>query len=692
MARFLVIAEKPSVAQSYAKNLSAYKKQDGYMEGENCLVSWCLGHLAEYARPEEYDERYAKWQFDDLPIIPETWKLQVSADKKKQFSVLKDLMNREDIEYLVNGCDAGREGELIFQRVYDLSGCRKPVRRLWISSMEDEAIRNGFHEMKDAGFYSNLCMAAVCRAQADWLIGMNATRAYTTKYYKKLVVGRVQTPTLAMIVDRNQKIKEFTKEKYYMAHIKFDDMDAVTENFQKKEDADKVAAECQERMCEVEKDDVKEKTVRPPKLYDLTTLQREVNRMFGYTAQQTLDAVQEMYEQKLVTYPRTDSQYLTDEMGESTETLIQMLMGKMPYAEGLEYQPDVSKVLNSKKVSDHHAIIPTMEVAKADIGELKERNRKILYLISARVLTATADPYIYESHKCQITCNYHTFYLNAKKTKQEGFKTIEKKLKQFFGIIAEKEEPELDIWAGKHYGPCDSFVSEHFTQPPKQYTEDTLLSAMERAGNEELTEDTEKKGLGTPATRAAIIEKLIQSGFVKREKKNLVPTDDGNVLITVLPDEIKSPKMTAEWEMALNHIAQNTETADEFLNGITELMQELVARYQGISEEKKNQFQGKAKGEVIGKCPRCGADVREGKVNFYCSDRKCAFTLWKNDKFLASQGKKMDKVAAKKFLSKGKIHYKDLVSRKTGRQYEATVEMVDPGEGNVQFNLIFPQR
>ena len=414
--------------------------------------------------------------------------------------------------------------------------------------------------------------------------------------------------------------------------------------------------------------------------------------MFGYTAQQTLDAVQEMYEQKLVTYPRTDSQYLTDEMGESTETLIQMLFGKMPYAEGLEYQPDVSKVLNSKKVSDHHAIIQTMEVAKADIGELKERSRKILYLISARVLTATADPYIYESHKCQITCNYHTFYLNAKKTKQEGFKTIEKKLKQFFGIIAEKEEPELDIWAGKHYGPCDSLVSEHFTQPPKQYTEDTLLSAMERAGNEELTEDTEKKGLGTPATRAAIIEKLIQSGFVKREKKNLVPTDDGNVLITVLPDEIKSPKMTAEWEMALNHIAQNTETADEFLNGITELMQELVARYQGISEEKKNQFQGKAKGEVIGKCPRCGADVREGKVNFYCSDRKCAFTLWKNDKFLASQGKKMDKVAAKKFLSKGKIHYKDLVSRKTGRQYEATVEMVDLGEGNVQFNLIFPQR
>ena len=690
--KYLVIAEKPSVARSISKVIGAYKHEDGYLEGGDCVVSWCLGHLAEYAAPEYYDERYKSWRFDDLPILPEEWKLLVSEDKKAHFNILRKLLRSKEFAYVVNACDAGREGEAIFRRVYGLAGSKLPVKRLWISSMEDAAIQQGFDSLKDGTEYDNLFAASECRAKADWLVGINASRLFSVLYNQNLKVGRVQTPTLAMIVDRNQKIKEFTKEKYYMAHIKFDDMDAVTEHFQKKEDADKVVADCRERMCEVEKDDVKEKTVRPPKLYDLTTLQREANRMFGYTAQQTLDAVQEMYEQKLVTYPRTDSQYLTDEMGESTETLIQMLLGKMPYAEGLEYQPDVSKVLNSKKVSDHHAIIPTMEVAKADIGELKERNRKILYLISARVLTATADPYIYESHKCQITCNYHTFYLNAKKTKQEGFKTIEKKLKQFFGIIAEKEEPELDIWAGKHYGPCDSFVSEHFTQPPKQYTEDTLLSAMERAGNEELTEDTEKKGLGTPATRAAIIEKLIQSGFVKREKKNLVPTDDGNVLITVLPDEIKSPKMTAEWEMALNHIAQNTETADEFLNGITELMQELVARYQGISEEKKEQFQGKAKGEVIGKCPRCGADVREGKVNFYCSDRNCAFTLWKNDKFLASQGKKMDKAAAKKFLSKGKIHYKDLVSRKTGRQYEATVEMVDPGEGNVQFNLIFPQR
>ena len=688
----LVIAEKPSVAQTIAAVLGAKEKKDGFLTGSGYIVSWCVGHLVGLAEAATYGEQYKKWSYDSLPILPQEWKYTVASDKEKQFKTLKELMHRADVSEVVNACDAGREGELIFRFVYEMAGCKKPMRRLWISSMEDSAIKEGFSRLKNGEEYDALFASALCRAKADWLIGINATRLFSVLYNHTLNVGRVQTPTLKMLVDRDAAITTFKKEKYYHVRLTLSGAEAASERISDKAEADALKTTCEASKAVCTSLVKEKKTAAPPKLFDLTSLQREANRLFGYTAKQTLDLAQALYEKRLLTYPRTDSQYLTDEMGESTETLIQMLFGKMPYAEGLEYQPDVSKVLNSKKVSDHHAIIPTVEVAKADIGKLKERNCKILYLISARVLTATADPYIYESHKCQITCNYHTFYLTAKKTKQEGFKAIENKLKQFFGVKIEKEEPELDIWAGKHYGPCDSFVSEHFTQPPKQYTEDTLLSAMERAGNEELTEDTEKKGLGTPATRAAIIEKLIQSGFVKREKKNLVPTDDGNVLITVLPDEIKSPKMTAEWEMALNHIAQNTETADEFLNGITELMQELVARYQGISEEKKNQFQGKAKGEVIGKCPRCGADVREGKVNFYCSDRNCAFTLWKNDKFLASQGKKMDKLAAKKFLSKGKIHYKDLVSRKTGRQYEATVEMVDPGEGNVQFNLIFPQR
>ena len=380
----LVIAEKPSVAMALASVLGARTRKDGYVEGNGYIVSWCVGHLVGLCDASEYDEKYKKWRYDDLPIVPECWKHKVLEGTKKQFGILKKLMRDSKVDEVICATDAGREGELIFRLVYEQAGCKKPMKRLWISSMEEQAIKDGFASLKDGSCYDSLYQSALCRAKADWLVGINASRLFSVLYNQNLKVGRVQTPTLAMIVDRNQKIKEFTKEKYYMAHIKFDDMDAVTEHFQKKEDADRVAADCMERMCEVEKDDVKEKTVRPPKLYDLTTLQREANRMFGYTAQQTLDAVQEMYEQKLVTYPRTDSQYLTDEMGESTETLIQMLFGKMPYAEGLEYQPDVSKVLNSKKVSDHHAIIPTMEVAKADIGELKERNRKILYLMNPR--------------------------------------------------------------------------------------------------------------------------------------------------------------------------------------------------------------------------------------------------------------------------------------------------------------------
>ena len=380
----LVIAEKPSVAMALASVLGARTRKDGYVEGNGYIVSWCVGHLVGLCDASEYDEKYKKWRYDDLPIVPECWKHKVLEGTKKQFGILKKLMRDSKVDEVICATDAGREGELIFRLVYEQAGCKKPMKRLWISSMEEQAIKDGFASLKDGSCYDSLYQSALCRAKADWLVGINASRLFSVLYNQNLKVGRVQTPTLAMIVDRNQKIKEFTKEKYYMAHIKFDDMDAVTEHFQKKEDADRVAADCMERMCEVEKDDVKEKTVRPPKLYDLTTLQREANRMFGYTAQQTLDAVQEMYEQKLVTYPRTDSQYLTDEMGESTETLIQMLLGKMPYAEGLEYHPDVSKVLNSKKVSDHHAIIPTMEVAKADIGELKERNRKILYLMNPR--------------------------------------------------------------------------------------------------------------------------------------------------------------------------------------------------------------------------------------------------------------------------------------------------------------------
>ena len=685
----LVIAEKPPVAMALASVLGARTRKDGYVEGNGYIVSWCVGHLVGLCDASEYDEKYKKWRYDDLPIVPECWKHKVLEGTKKQFGILKKLMRDSKVDEVICATDAGREGELIFRLVYEQAGCKKPMKRLWISSMEEQAIKDGFASLKDGSCYDSLYQSALCRAKADWLVGINASRLFSVLYNQNLKVGRVQTPTLAMIVDRNQKIKEFTKEKYYMAHIKFDDMDAVTEHFQKKEDADKVAADCLERMCEVEKDDVKEKTVRPPKLYDLTTLQREANRMFGYTAQQTLDAVQEMYEQKLVTYPRTDSQYLTDEMGESTETLIQMLFGKMPYAEGLEYQPDVSKVLNSKKVSDHHAIIPTMEVAKADIGELKERNRKILYLISARVLTATADPYIYESHKCQITCNYHTFYLSAKKTKQEGFKAIENKWKQFFGVKIEKEEPELDIWAGKHYGPCDSFVSEHFTQPPKQYTEDTLLSAMERAGNEELTEDTEKKGLGTPATRAGIIEKLIYSQYATRKGKQILPTDDGKVLVEILPDFLKSASMTAEWENQLLLMEHGEIAPEQFMTGIKNMLTMMLNGCDAISEEETRRFQTR---ESIGTCPVCGSLVYESKPNFYCSNHDCHFALWKDNRYLQSMEKTMDKKMAAELLKNGSVHVKDLYSRKKNMYFEADLHMDTDETGKVNFSLSFPKK
>ena len=499
-----------------------------------------------------------------------------------------------------------------------------------------------------------------------------------------------------MLVDREVKIMNFEKEQYYMAHILMDGIDAMTERIDDKARAESIAAACESQSGVVRSVIKENKSVAPPKLYDLTTLQRDANRIFGFTAKQTLEYTQSLYEKKLVTYPRTDSQYLSDDMEETAKAVIGAVYQAILFEEQTGAEPDIKRVLNSKKVTDHHAIIPTIEITKTDLSAVPEGEMKILSLTANRLLCATGEKQLYETVKAEFSCGGYSFHVSGKTVLQNGWKEFEAALKRTYRVEKtdeDKEEKKLpELSEGMTFPVIQTKVTEHFTQPPKHFTEDSLLSAMERAGNEELTEDTEKKGLGTPATRAAIIEKLIQSGFVKREKKNLVPTDDGNVLITVLPDEIKSPKMTAEWEMALNHIAQNTETADEFLNGITELMQELVARYQAISEEKKEQFQGKAKGEVIGKCPRCGADVREGKVNFYCSDRNCAFTLWKNDKFLASQGKKMDKAAAKKFLSKGKIHYKDLVSRKTGRQYEATVEMIDPGEGNVQFNLIFPQR
>ena len=689
----LVIAEKPSVAMALASVIGARSRRDGFVEGNGYLVSWCVGHLVGLCDAADYDERYRKWNYDDLPIVPEKWKKKILEGTKKQFGILQTLMNRNDVTEVICGTDAGREGELIFRLAYEQAGCRKPVKRLWISSLEEKAIREGFQNLNDGSCYDDLYRSALCRAQADWLVGINASRLFSVLYNKNLKVGRVQTPTLAMIVERNQKVTNFKKEQYFEVHLFCRDLEAVSDRMNSLEEAEQLVKQCQGKRCQITRDEEQTKTVQPPKLYDLTTLQRDANRILGYTAQETLDTAQSLYEEKLITYPRTDSQYLSDDMEQTAEELAELLDGDLDFLELEDYEPAVDRTLNSSKVSDHHAIIPTSQIRLAGQKALKTKERNILYLIESRFLMATSRAYIYESHKCEVQCEGILFHMLSHRIRQEGFKAIERKMYLFFGKKLPEEIHQMaEIRLLEDYGPCRAEVQEKWTQPPRQFTEDTLLQAMERAGNEDLAEDTEKKGIGTPATRAGIIEKLISSGFVSRDKKNLVPTNDGNVLITILPDEIKSPAMTAQWEMQLNQIARGEADAGGFLQGIIRMLKELISRYSGVSEKQKEQFSHGTKKESLGSCPRCGRPVYEGQKNFYCSDRKCQFALWKNDRFFESQGKKMDAGTVKKLLAKGKIHYKDLHSQKTGRTYEATVVMADFGEGYVKFNLEFSQR
>lgn len=587
----LVIAEKPSVAMSLAKVVGATKRNDGYVEGNNYIVSWCVGHLVGFCDASEYDDRYKKWRYDDLPIVPEEWKTRILDATKKQFSILKKLMHRKDVTEVIAATDAGREGELIFRLVYEKAGCKKPVKRLWISSMEESSIREGFKNMKDGSYYDDLYKSALCRAQADWLVGINASRLFSVLYNRNLKVGRVQTPTLAMIVERNQKVNGFKKEKYFETHLTYGDLHAVSEKFTSKEEADKLAVLCQGKMCQVITDEEKEKTVQPPLLYDLTTLQRDANRILGYTAQETLNYAQSLYEDGMLTYPRTDSQYLNDEMEVSEEEMIELLQefDEFEYLE--DFEPDVKRTLNSEKVTDHHAIIPTRKLTRAYLDSLSEGKRNVLMLIEARVLMANSKPYIYRSHRCELLCEQAHFTMTFQNVKQLGFKVIEREMYLYFGKkVPEELGIDLELVKLQEYGPMQAEVQEKYTRPPKQFTEDTLLSAMEHAGNADI-EDAEKKGMGTPATRAAIIEKLVSSGFVTRDKRNLVPTLDGDKLITILPEEIKSPKLTADWEMKLNEIARGEADADAFMEDIVKMMEKLIQRYSGISEaETKNYF------------------------------------------------------------------------------------------------------
>lgn len=695
MSKFLVIAEKPSVAQSYAKNLSAYKREDGYLEGESCIVSWCLGHLAEYAQPEEYDLKYEKWQFDDLPILPEVWKLKVSKDKKKQFDVLKGLMNRSDVEYLVNGCDAGREGELIFQRVYNLAGCRKPVKRLWISSMEDAAIQKGFQTMKSEEEYKNLCMAAVCRAQADWLIGMNGTRAYTTRYFKRLVVGRVQTPTLAMLAERQERIEHFQKEAFYKVALTDGKLTVVSENIANEEAADLLAALCNGSTAVVTQMKKEDKKAFPPRLYDLTSLQREANRYFGYTAKRTLEMLQELYEEKLVTYPRTDSQFVTEDMKDSVEELVGKMPVLLPFVDYGQLGHGIKRVINNTKVSDHHAILPTKEAVEKGIADLPADKKNLMMLICQQLVQATGEEYLYEQTDITVKCQEHDFKARGKIPVQMGFKEVEKAFKHLCvkAEPVEGKEKETSIPAGYEEGmrlfPVKADKTTHYTSPPKPFNEDTLLAAMETAGNKEFDSETEKKGLGTPATRASIIEKLVSSGYAQRKGKQILPSTEGKELVKVMPEYLKSAVMTAEWENQLLMMEKGQITDTQFMGEITSLVRRILEVCREIPEEERRRFQTAR--EVIGKCPVCGCDVFEGKQNFYCSNRQCDFALWKENRFLGSMEKNLDKKMARELLDKACTHVKGLYSKKKDMKFDADL-LLTLEDGKPRFHLEFPKK
>lgn len=704
---FLVIAEKPSVAQALAKVLKAEKKEDGYLAGEECLVSWCFGHLAEYASPEAYDERYGKWDFNDLPIIPEKWELTVAKDKKGQLAVLKKLLDRKDLSYVVNACDAGREGELIFKHVYDLSGSTLPVKRLWISSMEDSAIREGFADLKDGSVYGNICEASVCRAKADWLVGMNATRAYTTRYFKKLAVGRVQTPTLAMLVEREQRIRDFRKEKYYAVHIFCGVVDAVTGRIDSWEEAEKAAEACRGGQAQVISVVKEEKSIAQPKLYDLTTLQRDANRILGFTAKETLEYLQSLYEKKLATYPRTDSQYLSDDMGQTAGKVIEAVFHAGLFGEavlsGREIpDPDIGRVLDSKKVSDHHAIIPTAGIGKADLSALPEEERKILLLVSCRLLCATGEKHLYETVKAELSCNGNSFTASGKTVTHNGWKDFEDMLRHACKAETDKSTGEENVPPGDALGEgklpeltegqvfenVQTDISGHVTSAPKHYTEDQLLLSMETAGKGEFEGETEKKGLGTPATRAGIIEKLVSSGYAERKGRQLFPTAEGTDLIAVMPEYLTSAAMTAEWENGLLRMERGELSGADFMRGITGLVEKILEGCRGIPESERYRFHQK---ESIGKCPVCGAEVYEGKKNFYCGDKECQFSLWKENRYLAGMKKTVDQKMARELLITGRSHAKDLYSAKKGGTFEADIVMKTE-DGRVNFSLEFPPK
>ena len=692
----LVIAEKPSVAQSLAAVIGATARKDGYLEGGGWRVSWCVGHLAGLADADAYNPDYAKWRYDDLPILPEPWQMVVSKDKKKQFDVLKQLMNAPDVTEVVNACDAGREGELIFRAVYELAGCQKPMKRLWISSMEDSAIREGFANLRPGADYDGLRDAALCRAKADWLVGINATRLFSVLYHRTLNIGRVMSPTLALIVQREAEIDTFKPVPFYTVMLELPGFSVSGERMADKAAAQQLKTACQGAAATVKKVERKDKSEKPPALYDLTTLQRDANRLLGYTAQQTLDYLQNLYEKKLCTYPRTDSRYLTSDMAASLPELVRLTAEALPLADGMELACNAAQVINDKKVTDHHAVIPTCNLQGADLTALPVGEKAVLELVALRLLCAVAQPYTFAETAIIVECAGAEFAAKGRTVKNHGWRALDAAYRA--GLkdtepdkeVEDKSLPELS--EGQTLPLSGAAVKEGKTTPPKHFTEDTLLSAMETAGKDDMPEEAERKGLGTPATRAGILEKLVATGFLERKKNKktvqLMPSKDAVSLITVLPEQLQSPLLTAEWEYRLGEIERGELAPEDFMAEITAMLKELVETYQVI---KGTEYLFSPPREVVGKCPRCGGEVAELQKGFFCQDESCNFAIWKNNKWWSMKKKQPTKAIVAALLNNGRTRVTGLYSEKSGKTYDATVVLEDTGQ-YVNFKLEFDRQ
>ena len=698
----LVIAEKPSVAQSLAAVIGATARKDGYLEGGGWRVSWCVGHLAGLADADAYNPDYAKWRYDDLPILPEPWQMVVSKDKKKQFDVLKQLMNAPDVTEVVNACDAGREGELIFRSVYELAGCQKPMKRLWISSMEDSAIREGFANLRPGADYDGLRDAALCRAKADWLVGINATRLFSVLYHRTLNIGRVMSPTLALIVQREAEIDTFKPVPFYTVTLELPGFTVSGERMADKAAAQQLKTACQGAAATVKKVGRKNKSEKPPVLSDLTTLQRDANRLLGYTAQQTLDYLQNLYEKKLCTYPRTDSRYLTSDMAEGLPVLVNLVANVMPFRKSIAISCDVAAVINDKKVTDHHAIIPTRNIREADLSALPVGERAVLELVALRLLCAVAEPHTYAETAVTVECAGAEFSAKGRTVRNPGWRALDAAYRAGLKNAEPDKETEdkalpdggrlPELTEGQSLPVAGAAVKEGKTTPPKHFTEDTLLSAMETAGKDEMPEDAERKGLGTPATRAGILEKLVSTGFLERKKSKkqvqLLPSHDAVSLITVLPEQLQSPLLTAEWEYRLGEIERGELSPEDFMAGISTMLKELVGTYQVI---KGTEYLFTPPREVVGKCPRCGGEVAEMQKGFFCQNKSCNFAVWKNSKWWAMKRKQPTKAIVTALLKNRRAHVTGLYSEKTGKTYDATVVLEDDGQ-YANFKLAFDRQ